>query len=198
MCYQYVSKMLSVCDAGDCLRVPIILRTPSVSAGQPRFCMHAELARPSDAAAIAAVLREAAQWLVDQHRPLWAVSDFSDASVQRDVDGGLYVVARAGDDVAGVVRFEREDLTFWPDAEPGTSAFLHKLAVRRAWAGQGVSAALLAFGRDHARRLDLRYLRLDCVADRQPLRTLYEGFGFTLHDCVFKGRREFARYQIVL
>lgn len=160
--------------------------------------MNTEIARPSDSAAIAVVLREAAQWLIDQQKPLWAVSDFSDSSVQRDVNDGLYVAAKVGAAVVGVVRFQREDLIFWPDAEPGTSAFLHKLAVRRAWAGQGVSAALLAFGRDHARRLGLSYLRLDCVADRQPLRGLYEGFGFTLHDCVRKGRREFARYQLVL
>ena len=78
--------------------------------------------------------------------------------------------AAEGDTVL-TVQFS-EDLAFWPDAEPGTSAFLHKLAVRRAWAGQGVSAALLAFGREHGRSLGLRYLRLDCVADRQPLRTL--------------------------
>ena len=160
--------------------------------------MHTERAHPSDALAIAAVLREAAQWLVDQQIPLWAVSDFSDEHVQRDVEAGLYLVAKVDGAVVGVVRFQREDLTFWPDAEPGTSAFLHKLAIRRAWAGQGVSTALLAFAREHARSLGLRYLRLDCVADRQPLRKLYEGFGFTLHDCVLKGRREFARYQIVL
>jgi GNAT superfamily N-acetyltransferase len=160
--------------------------------------MRTEIARPSDAVAIAAVLREAAQWLVDQKIPLWLVSDFTDDSVQRDVDGGLYVVAKASEAVVGVVRFQREDPVFWPDAEPGTSAFLHKLAVRLAWAGQGVSTALLAFGCQHAGSLGLRYLRLDCVADRQPLRRLYEGFGFTLNDCVRKGSREFARYQIVL
>lgn len=160
--------------------------------------MHTEFARPSDAPAIAEVLREAAQWLVDRQQPLWAVSDFSDASVQQDADGGLYVVARAGGEVVGVVRFQREDLAFWPEAEPGTSAFLHKLAVRRLWAGQGVSAALLAFALEHSCSLGLQYLRLDCVADRQPLRALYEGFGFTLLDCMLKGRREFARYQIVL
>lgn len=160
--------------------------------------MHTELARPADAPAIAAVLREAAQWLIDRQVPLWAVADFSDESVQRDVDGGLYMAAKVGGAVAGVGRFQREGLIFWPDAEPGTSAFLHKLAVRRVWAGQGVPAALLAYARDHARSLGLRYLRLDCVADQHPLRRLYEGFGFTLHDCVFKGSRQFARYQIAL
>lgn len=160
--------------------------------------MHAEFAQPSCAAAVAAVLREAAQWLVDEGKPLWAVSEFSDVRVQQDVNAGLYVVVAMESAVAGVVRFQREDRDFWPDAEPGTSAFLHKLAVQRAWAGQGVSAALLEFAREHARSLGLRYLRLDCVADRQPLRALYEGFGFALHDCVRKGARDFARYQIVL
>ncbi|WP_431151431.1 hypothetical protein [Acidovorax facilis] len=63
--------------------------------------MRTEIARPSDAVAIAAVLREAAQWLVDQKIPLWLVSDFTDDSVQRDVDGGLYVVAKASEAVVG-------------------------------------------------------------------------------------------------
>ncbi len=165
--------------------------------------MHIEFARPSDSAAVAATLREAAQWLIDHQMPLWSVADFGDDAVQRDVASGHYVVAKVHNSevasrVVGVVRFQREDLVFWPDAEPDTSAFLHKLAVRRAWAGQGVSAALLAFSREHARSLGLRYLRLDCVADRQPLRKLYEGFGFALQDCVFKGARAFARYQIAL
>jgi GNAT superfamily N-acetyltransferase len=160
--------------------------------------MHTEIALPADAPAVASVLREAAQWLVDRNIPLWAVAGFTDEGVLQDVEGGLYVAAKAGGAVVGVVRFQREDPAFWPDAEPGSSAFLHKLAVRRAWAGQGVSAALLAFACEHARGLGLHYLRLDCVADRQPLRRLYEGFGFALHDCVWKGRREFSRYQIEL
>ncbi|MFN7152254.1 MAG: GNAT family N-acetyltransferase [Acidovorax sp.] len=166
--------------------------------------MHTELAQPADSPAIAAVLREAAQWLHDRRTPLWAVSDFSDACVAQDVGSGQFVVAKVNGAVAGVVKFQREDPTFWPEVEPGTAAFLHKLAVRRAVAGLGVSTALLAFARDHARSLGLSTLRLDCVADRQPLRALYEGFGFTLHDCILKGGkggkggREFARYEMVL
>lgn len=100
--------------------------------------------------------------------------------------------------MVGVVLVQPQDPVFWPDAEPGTSAFLHKLAVRRAWAGQGVPAALLAHAYRHARALGLRYLRLDCVASRHALRALYEGLGWTLHDCVKIGGREFARYERAL
>ena len=111
--------------------------------------MHTEFARPEHAPAIAAVLREAAQWLIDRQMPLWAVADFSDAAVWRDVHHGQYMVATSeANEVAGVVRYQLEGVFFWPEVEPGTSAFLHKLAVRRSWAGQGISAALLAFARD--------------------------------------------------
>lgn len=161
--------------------------------------MHTEFARPEHAPAIAAMLREAAQWLIDRQLPLWAVANFSDAAVWRDVHHSQYMVAASeANEVAGVVRYQLEDVFFWPEVEPGTSAFLHKLAVRRSWAGQGISAALLAFARDTARSAGLHTLRLDCVADRQRLRVLYEGFGFALHDCVCKGTREFARYRLVL
>ena len=56
---------------------------------------------------------------------------------------------------------------------PGTSAFIHKLAVRRAWAKKGVSTELLSYARARARDLARAYLRLDCVADRKALRDLY-------------------------
>ena len=91
--------------------------------------------------------------------------------------------------------FELEDAYFWPDISPGTSAFVHKLAVRRAWAKKGVSARLLAYGVARARALGRTHLRLDCVADRQGLRRLYDGLGFVLHSVVQKGDSMFARYE---
>jgi GNAT superfamily N-acetyltransferase len=70
------------------------------------------------------------------------------------------------------MRLDLEDPLFWPEIERGSSVFVHKLAVRRRWAKQGVSTALLAFARERALRLGRRYLRLDCVADRAPPRAL--------------------------
>lgn len=55
--------------------------------------------------------------------------------------------ARTGEQLAGVMKFELEDPFFWPEIAPGTSAFVHKLAVRRAWAKKGVSTDLLSFAR---------------------------------------------------
>jgi len=158
--------------------------------------MHIEQALPAEAATVAAVLNEAAQWLATEGRPLWSATDVGLERVQRDTDAGRYFIAREHGDVAGVVRIDMEDPFFWPEIEPGSSAFVHKLAVRRSWGGRGVSTALLAFARERTRSLGRPYLRLDCVADRQALRTLYEGFGFVLHSVIQKEARSFARYEL--
>jgi len=49
------------------------------------------------------------------------------------------------------MRFELDDPHFWPEIKAGTSAFAHKLEVRRAWAGKGVSAALLTFAQEQSK-----------------------------------------------
>lgn len=158
--------------------------------------MHIEQALPTEAATVAAVLNEAARWLATEGRPLWSAIDVGLERVQRDTDAGRYFIARENGDVAGVVRIDMEDPFFWPEIEAGSSAFVHKLAVRRSWGGKGVSTMLLAFARERTRSLGRPYLRLDCVADRQALRTLYEGFGFVLHSVIQKGNGSFARYEL--
>jgi len=158
--------------------------------------MHIEQALPTEAATVAAVLNEAAQWLATGGRPLWSAADTAIERIQRDTDAGRYFIAHENGDVAGVVRIDMEDPFFWPEIEIGSSAFVHKLAVRRSWGGKGVSTTLLAFARERTRSLGRPYLRLDCVADRQALRTLYEGFGFVLHSVIQKGNGSFARYEL--
>lgn len=158
--------------------------------------MHIEPAVPAEAPTVAAVLTEAAQWLAEGGRPLWNATDIGLERIQRDTDAGRYVVARDHGDWAGVMRLDLEDPSFWPEIAPGSSVFVHKLAVRRAWAGRGVSRALLTHARDHARALGRPWLRLDCVADRTALRTLYEGVGFTLHSCIELRGGLFARYEL--
>ena len=158
--------------------------------------MNIEQAQPSDVPAIASVLHEAAQWLANDGRNLWSEAEISPERVLRDVGAGYFHVAREGGQLAGVMKFELEDAYFWPEIPPGTSAFVHKLAIRRAWAKKGVSTELLRHAHTLAGRLGRAYVRLDCVADRQGLRNLYEGFGFVLHSIVQIGRTAYARYEI--
>lgn len=174
-------------------KLPLLVRNNSNDFSSS---MNIEQAHPSDAPMIAVVLQMAAQWLTDDGRGLWSAEDVSQERALRDTSAGLFHVARDGEEMAGVMKFELEDAYFWPDILPGTSAFVHKLAVRREWAKKGVSTQLLAYAERRAQQLGLPYLRLDCVADRESLRKLYEGFGFALHSVVQKGVMSFARYEL--
>jgi len=158
--------------------------------------MNIRPARDADAPQIAAVLQEAEQWLADGGRTLWSAAEIGQERVLRDTCNGLFHIACEGTQVAGVMKFELEDAYFWPEIPPGSSAFVHKLAVRRAWAKQGVSKALLAYALSRAGQLGRDHLRLDCVADRQGLRELYEDFGFVLHSVIQIGGWSYARYEI--
>jgi GNAT superfamily N-acetyltransferase len=64
---------------------------------------------------------------------------------------------------------------------PEQSAYVHRLAVKREFAGGGVSTALLRWAAERARSLGKKYLRLDCEASRPKLRAVYERFGFRHH-----------------
>lgn len=158
--------------------------------------MNIQEARASDAPVIAAVLQEAAQWLAGDGRPLWSAAEIGPERVQRDTSAALFHIAREGEQTAGVMKFELEDAYFWPEVLPGTSAYIHKLAVRRAWAKKGVSTQLLSYARNRAQHLGRAHLRLDCVADRRGLRILYESFGFALHSVVQIGPYSYARYEL--
>jgi hypothetical protein len=94
--------------------------------------MQIEQARPEEAATVAAVLNEAAQWIAAEGRPLWSAADIAPERIQRDTDAGGYFIARRSGEVTGVVRLDLEDPYFWPEIETGSSLYVHKLAVRRA------------------------------------------------------------------
>jgi GNAT superfamily N-acetyltransferase len=139
------------------------------------------LALPADADAVVAVLHEAASWLDARGASLWRIDELAEAAIAAEVEAGLFWIADVDGVPAGVVRLQAADPDFWPDVPDGTSLFLHRLAVRRSVAGQGVSTELLRFAVERTRELGLASLRLDCVATRPKLRAIYERFGFVHH-----------------
>ena len=82
-----------------------------------------------------------------------------------------------------------------PDVPQTESAFVHRLAVRRRFAGGGISSALLDWAVERARLLGRDYLRLDCEASRPRLRAFYERFGFRHHSDREVGPYYVSRYE---
>jgi GNAT superfamily N-acetyltransferase len=147
---------------------------------------------------VSAVLNEAAAWLAARGAAIWVPEELSAATLAPDVHAGYFYVGFSAGEAAGVLRLTFEDELFWPDAVPGEAAYVHRLAVRRAWAGAGTSDELLSFAAAEAKRNGCRYLRLDCIAARPKLRAIYERHGFCYHSDRRVGPYHVARYELEL
>jgi len=127
--------------------------------------------------------------------PMWRADELLPSRLAADVDAGLFFVAECDAETAGVVKFQLEDDLFWPDVSRTESAFVHRLAVRRQFAGGGISSALLSWAVERARSFGRDYLRLDCEASRPKLRAVYERFGFVHHSDRQVGPYFVSRYE---
>jgi GNAT superfamily N-acetyltransferase len=171
-------------------------------------------ATPADVPAIQGMLLEAARWVDALGVVMWEEGELETARIADEVGRGQFYIADACPDAgrilrdapilsdapvaAGAIRFQEEDLLFWPDIDQRDSAFVHRLVVRRAFKGRGISTGLLHWAAARARSVGKRYLRLDCDASRTKLRSLYEGFGFRLHSYRQVGAYYVARYELPL
>jgi GNAT superfamily N-acetyltransferase len=156
---------------------------------------HIRQAIPQDVEVVSKILKEAASWLEQANMPLWQETELEPTSISADVSAGLFFLAEHSGIAAGTVKFQLEDPLFWPDAHPQESAYIHRLSVRRAYAGTGLSSTLLRWAAKRAQALGFRYLRLDCVAARPRLRAVYERFGFEHHSDRQVGPYFVSRYQ---
>ena len=152
-------------------------------------------ATSSDVGTIHDMLIEAAAWVDALGVVMWEGDELEFEPIVRDVAAGQFYVAEVDNRAAGAIRFQTEDLLFWPDLPQSSSAFVHRLVVRRGFRGQNVSTALLDWAVGHARDLGKAFLRLDCDNDRPKLKALYERFGFTLHSYRQVGPYYVARYE---
>ncbi len=151
-------------------------------------------AQNSDAAQVAAILREAALWLDSIQQSLWQCNELAEEIVFEDVHAGRYYMAWMDGEAVGVMLLQFEDQMFWPDIPPGDSAFLHRFAVKRKVAGMGISTQMLNWAKEWTRQQGLKFLRLDCVT-RPKLCALYERNGFIKHSNRQAGPYYVARYE---
>lgn len=149
-----------------------------------------------DVALVRSILQEAADWLAQIGQPLWREGELSEETVLADLREGHFHLFALDGEVAGTMKFQLSDERFWPDVPATESAFIHRFAVRRAFAGERLSSAMMSWAAGRAGLLGKRYLRLDCEASRSKLRAIYERFGFVHRDDRQVGAYFVSRYEL--
>ena len=144
---------------------------------------------------VSGILMEVAHWQEQAGAPLWLDGELTPDKIVAEIAAGLFFLAEYAGDPAGAMKFQLQDELFWPDAPNPDAAYVHRLAVRRIYAGKGVSTTLLDWAAARTRSIGRNVLRLDCDADRPKLRAVYESFGFRLHSYRQVGSYFVARYE---
>jgi GNAT superfamily N-acetyltransferase len=152
----------------------------------------------ADLVTVSSILKEAADWLRMTGRGMWRDDELDPDRIRQDVAAGLFNLAHYDGEPAGTIKFQLEDARFWPDFAGNDAAYVHRIAVRRQFAGKGVSSGMLEWAVSHAAGLGRFYLRLDCEADRRELRAIYERFGFGLHSYRDVGPYHLSRYEYII
>jgi GNAT superfamily N-acetyltransferase len=130
-----------------------------------------------DLGTVQSILAEAAAWLAAKGIDQWPAGFREATTLRRIRQGSVYLAYAADEPVATVT------LDAWADPELWTGAaddagYVHRLAVRRAWAGRGIGEALLDWAGEHVAASGGRWLRLDCMRDNQPLHDYSLRLGF--------------------
>ena len=124
------------------------------------------------------ILGEAAEWLASRGIPdQWKPGSFSRESFLDQIRRREVYLAGLGEEVVGTITLQWTDETFWKEAAPD-AGYVHKLAVKRAFAGRGLGLRMLEWAARQASTAGKKYLRLDCVADNKRICEYYERAGF--------------------
>ena len=129
-----------------------------------------------DVQAAVAVMLEAARWLEERGMPLWTHKEIA-ALPERNPADAFLTLSVGGQPAAAALLLDADPL-LWPQVRPGTSGFLHKLSVRRAYAGKGLAFEMLDYAAELCKKEGKTHLRLDCDASREKLKSLYQNAGF--------------------
>lgn len=131
-----------------------------------------------------AIMREVGQWLVDNDRQLWSIDSLTAQNLLDQYTTGNFYVMYADrengtqPEAAAVFILQWEDPLYWPDVPANTSAFIHKLAIRRPFAGQNLFAAIIDFVRQASLERSINVFQLETDATRPKLMQFYERHGF--------------------
>jgi len=136
-------------------------------------------ATPDDAQDVLNVWMNAAEWLQSKGIDQWNPEQFSLDFVMACIRDSEVFLAEAGHAIVGTYLLTWSDPSIWRELDNAESGYIHKLAVRRDFKGQGIGRLLLEHAENRIMEQGKRCIRLDCMADNERLNRYYLDAGYT-------------------
>jgi ribosomal protein S18 acetylase RimI-like enzyme len=135
-------------------------------------------AREQDLDTVLSILEEAARWVTSRGIEGWKPGSFSRRRIADRIGRGeMYLARLAGEKPFGTFALQWSDEEVWGDV-PDDAGYVHGLAIRRAFAGEGLGRELLRWAEERTALSGKKCLRLDCIAENRGLNEYYERAGF--------------------
>ncbi|KAF1679090.1 GNAT family N-acetyltransferase [Bacillus mexicanus] len=137
-----------------------------------------------DAGSITGLLVRTAEWLRDRGSTQWSglLEGHDTHNIAGSIEKGHVFVFKKDDELAAVVMLLPEpsewDRKLWGEDGHAGSIYLHRLAVSRRLAGQGLGARVLQWAETGVHFPGKTQIRLDCVADNDALHSFYRRMGY--------------------
>jgi GNAT superfamily N-acetyltransferase len=138
---------------------------------------------PEELKAVESLLVGASTWLSSRGIDQWQYPPHRDRITSAIARGDCFLAFREGaeEPLATIQVDDFADPEFWTASDgPDQALYVHRMAVCRDVAGQGLGSELLEWAAKHAAARGKRFLRLDAWKDNPGLHRYYEGEGFRL------------------
>ena len=129
------------------------------------------------------IMREVAAWGREQGFRVWPDDWLTpEELITADAQPENFCIGTMDEAVACAFILQWSDSDYWPDAPKYEAAYLHKLCVRRKYAGMGMTKLVVDAVRTECRKRGVRYIRLDTGADETAVKKIYLNAGFKIVD----------------
>jgi GNAT superfamily N-acetyltransferase len=143
------------------------------------------------------IINEVSEWCNESGYPMWSKGDLKVAKLFKGLSSENAYVGYINEKPAAAMILQWKDELMWPGfREP--SGYLHKLCVRRSYAGFGLSRKMISSAIEICHENNVKYLRLDTYADSQNLCDLYYSLGFSNVGERFISDRKYLLFEIKL
>ncbi len=137
-------------------------------------------AEEQDILAIEEILLDAVIWMQkNKLQNQWNENNIKWDYLSKDYNINNFYINYQNGVPVGCMAITDLDTKYWSEIQQGKSLYIHKLAIKRIYAGKGVSKELIDFAKNLSLKNGINSLRLDCNLYRNKLRMLYEKEGFT-------------------
>jgi len=139
------------------------------------------------------LLDEATVWVGERGYEQWPLP-FPREEIAAAIERGEVYVAELGGDVVATVTLLWDDALHWGERPPD-AAYVHKLAVSRAFAGRRIGHGIVEWADATAAANGRSFLRLDCLRTNPGIRRYYEQLCFDHRDDQVVNGRDLSLYE---